>query len=165
MPAAAPTLPINVCVAAERAEGRLVDEAKALADRLGLCLVDLQDPPAGCDAVLVRTLYRLELRVLRGDKAVVGGRATACDLTAIDTSSGPGRSLGQPLLKAVGIKRRDGYRPRVLDATAGLGEDAWVLASAGCEVRALERNRITSALLEDGLRRAGRRRHRSDHGG
>jgi 16S rRNA (guanine1516-N2)-methyltransferase len=154
MPTATPLLPVDVCVAVEAAEGGLADETEALAGRLGLPLVDLHDPPAGFGAILVRTLYRLELRVLRGDKAVVGGRATASDLTAIDTTSGPGRSLGQPLLKAVGIKRRDAYRPRVLDATAGLGEDAWVLASAGCEVRAIERNRITNALLEDGLRRA-----------
>jgi 16S rRNA (guanine1516-N2)-methyltransferase len=147
-------VPVNLCVAVEGEGQSLADAAKALAGQLALPLIDIYSPPVGCDAVVVRTAYRVEVRVLRGDKALIGGHATACDLTAIDTTSGPGRSLGQPLLKAVGIKRRDAYRPRVLDATAGLGGDAWVLASAGCDVRAIERNRITNALLEDGLRRA-----------
>lgn len=97
---------------------------------------------------------RLELRVMRGDKALLGGHGITSDLTALDTTSGPGRSLSQPLLKAVGIKRRNPYRPTVLDATAGLGEDAWVLASMGCNVTACERNPITHALLADGLSRA-----------
>jgi 16S rRNA (guanine1516-N2)-methyltransferase len=112
-------------------------------------------PPSGYDLALVETGQRLELRVLGGDPALVGGHAIACELTGIDTTSGPGRSLGQPLIKAVGIKRRDPYRPRVLDATAGLGEDAWVLASVGCEILAYERNPVTHALLADGLMRAG----------
>jgi len=145
---------VTLCVSAEGAGEGLTEQASALAGQLRLPLIDVSNPPMDCDAVLVRTPDRIELRVLRGDKAVVGGRATACDLTVIDTTSGPGRSLRQPLLKAVGIKRREAYRPRVLDATAGLGEDTWVLASAGCGVRALERCEVTLALFEDGLRRA-----------
>jgi 16S rRNA (guanine1516-N2)-methyltransferase len=42
----------------------------------------------------------------------------------------------------------------VLDATAGLGEDAWLMAAAGCRVVALERDAVVHALLTDGLRRA-----------
>ena len=90
-----------------------------------------------------------------GEPTLVGGRPLVCDLGAIDTTSGPGRSLSQPLIKAVGIKRREPYRPRVLDVTAGLGEDAWVLASVGCTVRAYERHPVTHALLADGLMRIG----------
>jgi 16S rRNA (guanine1516-N2)-methyltransferase len=41
-----------------------------------------------------------------------------------------------------------------LDATAGLGRDAFVLASLGCQVHLLERSPIVAALLADGLRRA-----------
>ncbi|RKF22163.1 16S rRNA methyltransferase [Alginatibacterium sediminis] len=44
--------------------------------------------------------------------------------------------------------------PSVIDATAGLGRDAFVLASLGCKVTLLERSPIVAALLEDGLRRA-----------
>ncbi len=42
------------------------------------------------------------------------------------------------------------YLPDVVDATAGLGRDAFVLASVGCRVRMLERNPVVAALLDDG---------------
>ena len=58
----------------------------------------------------------------------------------------------QPLAKAIGIK--PGIRPTVFDATAGLGGDAFVLATLGCSVTMCERNVIMAALLEDGLDRA-----------
>lgn len=77
------------------------------------------------------------------------------DLTAIDTRSGPGRSLRQPLARAVGLRRGE-PRPSIVDATGGLGEDAWVLASLGCGVTVLERHPVVAALLSDGLARAGR---------
>lgn len=63
---------------------------------------------------------------------------------------GGGRS--QPLARAVGLKKN--RCPLVLDATAGLGRDAFVLASLGCTVSMLERSAILHALLEDGLTRA-----------
>ncbi len=52
------------------------------------------------------------------------------------------------MAKAVGIK--GDYLPDVVDATAGLGRDAFVLASVGCRVRMLERNPVVAALLDDG---------------
>lgn len=58
----------------------------------------------------------------------------------------------QPLARAVGIK--PGYRPTVLDATAGLGGDSFVLATLGCKVTMCERNLIMAELLDDGLQRA-----------
>jgi 16S rRNA (guanine1516-N2)-methyltransferase len=58
----------------------------------------------------------------------------------------------QGLGKAVGLKKRP--LPTVLDATAGLGNDAFLLASAGCRVQMLERSPVVHALLEDALRRA-----------
>ncbi|WP_407681434.1 class I SAM-dependent methyltransferase [Pseudomonas mangrovi] len=63
-----------------------------------------------------------------------------------------GGGSGQMIAKAIGIG--PGVRPRVLDATAGLGRDAFVLASLGCEVVLIERQPVIAALLEDGLRRA-----------
>ena len=62
-----------------------------------------------------------------------------------------GGGRGQDIAKAVGLKH--GFCPSVLDATAGLGRDAFVLASLGCQVTLLERNPIVAALLEDGLSR------------
>lgn len=58
----------------------------------------------------------------------------------------------QPLAKAVGIK--PGFRPDVIDATAGLGQDSFVLACLGCKVVMVERSPIIHALLADGIKRA-----------
>ena len=41
-----------------------------------------------------------------------------------------------------------------MDATAGLGRDAFVLASLGCAVRLVERSPVAAALLADALTRA-----------
>lgn len=59
---------------------------------------------------------------------------------------------GQNIAKAVGVKGE--VRPSVLDATAGLGKDAYLLASLGCRVSMLERSPLVHALLADGLTRA-----------
>ena len=63
-----------------------------------------------------------------------------------------GGGAGQMIAKAVGVQA--GIRPHVLDATAGLGRDAFVLATLGCQVDMVERQPLVAALLEDGLRRA-----------
>lgn len=63
-----------------------------------------------------------------------------------------GGGSGQMIAKAVGIQ--PGIRPSVLDATAGLGRDAFVLATLGCEMLLCERQPLIAALLEDGLARA-----------
>lgn len=63
-----------------------------------------------------------------------------------------GGGQNQALARAIGMK--SGIKPWVLDATAGLGKDAFVLASLGCRVDLLERSPIVHALLENGLQRA-----------
>nr|WP_206482899.1 class I SAM-dependent methyltransferase [Thalassotalea sp. G2M2-11] len=63
-----------------------------------------------------------------------------------------GGGRGQDIAKAIGLKH--GFTPHVLDATAGLGRDAFVLASLGCQVSLMERMPIVAALLENGLARA-----------
>ncbi|MDO6747132.1 class I SAM-dependent methyltransferase [Gilvimarinus sp. 1_MG-2023] len=63
-----------------------------------------------------------------------------------------GGGKGQMIAKACGISAH--VMPRVLDATAGLGRDAFVLATLGCDVQLLERNPVVHALLQDGLSRA-----------
>lgn len=62
-----------------------------------------------------------------------------------------GGGSGQMIAKAVGVAQ--GVRPRVLDATAGLGKDGFVLATLGCEMSLIERQPLIGALLEDGLAR------------
>ncbi|MCG7535176.1 class I SAM-dependent methyltransferase [Pseudoalteromonas sp. OOF1S-7] len=63
-----------------------------------------------------------------------------------------GGGKGQAIAKAVGLNK--GATPVVLDATAGLGRDAFVLAALGCEVILHERHPVVAALLFDGLERA-----------
>jgi 16S rRNA (guanine1516-N2)-methyltransferase len=76
----------------------------------------------------------------------------------VDLVHGPGgvrgrQGAGQELLaRAVGA--RQGRRPSIVDATAGLGRDATMLARFGCTVTAIERSPIVAALLRDGLSRA-----------
>jgi 16S rRNA (guanine1516-N2)-methyltransferase len=64
----------------------------------------------------------------------------------------------EPLLRAVGL--REGRHVEVVDATAGMGRDAFVLAAAGAKVTLIERSRQVFDLLDEALataRRAGGR--------
>ncbi|PCK08919.1 MAG: hypothetical protein COA42_06645 [Alteromonadaceae bacterium] len=63
-----------------------------------------------------------------------------------------GGGKSQSIAKAIGIQRH--FRPLVLDCTAGLGADAFVLASLGCQITMLERSPLAACLLRDGLARA-----------
>ena len=58
------------------------------------------------------------------------------------------------LVKAAKVKKRDGMQPSAVDATAGLGDDAFLLAAAGFRVTLFEHNPIIAALLADALLRA-----------
>ena len=60
--------------------------------------------------------------------------------------------FGQPLARAVGA--RPDNLPTVLDATAGLGKDAFVIASLGCTVVMIEQSTVVWAMLQDALSRA-----------
>ncbi len=64
-----------------------------------------------------------------------------------------GGGRGQPLARAVGIKQGKGL-PTIVDATAGLAGDAFVLASLGCSVQMIEQSPIVAALVEDAISRA-----------
>lgn len=57
----------------------------------------------------------------------------------------------EALLKAAGVKQ--GQTCHVLDATAGLGLDAFLFACAGAQVTLVERSPILHAMLADGLAR------------
>lgn len=65
-----------------------------------------------------------------------------------------GGGKSQLIAKAVGVQGK--RRPTIIDATAGLGQDAFVLATLGCQVTLIERNPVVHALLDDGLQRAAR---------
>jgi 16S rRNA (guanine1516-N2)-methyltransferase len=127
----------------------LQHQAAALARELELPLLADSDNSQFA-YLLVLTPERLELRA---QGAAAPGPVYA------DFIQGPlayrrrfGGGRQQPLAKAVGLKK--GLNPRVLDATAGLGRDAFVLACLGCTVQLVERSPIIAALLRQGLERA-----------
>ena len=61
---------------------------------------------------------------------------------------------GEHLVRAVKLKGID--LPVVADATAGLGEDSFLLAAAGCRVLLYEKDPAIAALLKDAWERARR---------
>ncbi len=96
--------------------------------------------------------------VLAGDERLYG-KPLAADFVAGKAAHrrrfGGGR--GQLIAKACGLGTGKGQAtipPSIVDATAGLGRDAFVLASLGAEVLMLERVPAIYALLEDALVRA-----------
>ena len=65
-----------------------------------------------------------------------------------------GKGRGQNLAKAVGMKSNKNRT--IVDATAGLGYDAFILASLGANVTLIERSKIMHDLLQDGISEAER---------
>lgn len=125
----------------------LQQAASALAARLQLPLHDEQDPT------------ELLLQLAEEGLSLQSTAPGAPGAVRVDFVEGAlahrrqyGGGAGQMVARAVGI--RGAVRPRVLDATAGLGRDAFVLAALGCEVTLIERQPVIAALLADGLQRA-----------
>ena len=63
-----------------------------------------------------------------------------------------GGGRGQDIAKAMGL--RAGKTPTIIDGTAGLGRDSFLLASLGAQVTLIERSEKMHALLEKGMARA-----------
>jgi 16S rRNA (guanine1516-N2)-methyltransferase len=121
--------------------------ARQLAETLGLPLAISPDTSAGL--LLVVRPDRLELRPGPGDASgPVWVDFTAPELIRRRRTGG---ARSDDLARAVGLGPP---RPFVLDATAGLGRDSWLLAGLGCRILAVERSPVVWALLDDGLRRA-----------
>lgn len=110
----------------------------------------LADFQAEVPFALVLTERQLELRKL--DEPKLGPVYVDFVEGAVAHRRKFGGGRGQSIAKAVGLK--SGANPTVVDATAGLGRDAFVLASLGCSVTMLERHPVVAALLADGLLRA-----------
>lgn len=124
------------------------DEAQILAASLALPYADQN--PQTYSHLLALCAERIELRSLGKN---------APGPIYVDFTAGAARhrrlyggGRGQPLARALGLKA--GATPDVIDTTAGLGRDAFVLATLGCRVRMLERSALIACLLHDGLQRA-----------
>lgn len=130
------------CTTAERAA-----DAAALAARLSLPMVERIDDRF--DFLLTYTAEYLELR--KTGRSAPG----PIHVDFIQGRLGYRRlHCGRRQLLARAIGLRPTVNPSVIDATAGLGADSFVLASLGCQVLMLERSAVIHALLLDGLERA-----------
>ena len=69
-----------------------------------------------------------------------------------------GGGRGQSIAKAIGLKQGS-PPPSVLDATAGLAKDAYVLACLGCSMTLVERSPIIVELIKDAIHRAEEDEH------
>ena len=82
-------------------------------------------------------------------------RGMRIDFSSIDVRAATGNlSKKQPLARAVGRETH-----QILDATAGFGHDAFLLACMGYEVLACERSLVVYTLLKDALDRAEKKPH------
>jgi len=128
-----------ICEAEER-----ISELDEIATRWQLTHCDTSE------FALVLTNERLELRKV--DEPKLGAIYVDWVSGAVAHRRKFGGGKGQSIAKAAGLNK--GATPTVLDGTAGLGRDAFVLASLGCKVQMVERHPVVAALLDDGLKRA-----------
>lgn len=116
----------------------------------------LASPKISADYLLHITTDKLELRKTEQNNKKPAKTPLSI---SIDFAKGKtqhrrlhGGGKGQDIAKAIGFHKITD--PTVLDLTAGMGADAFVLASLGASVTMVERNPIVHALLNDALNRA-----------
>ena len=148
----------NIAVCCQIAEH--LPKAERLAYRLGIPLLsELKSKDSGTISVSGQENQDYRLLVDDAGIALYPSDLRLHGPIRVDFNTGAnshrrkfGGGNGQAIAKAVGVSGR--FSPKVLDLTAGLGGDAFVLASLGCDVRLFERNPVISCLLEDGIKRA-----------
>mgnify|MGYP000859270657 CR=1 FL=1 len=125
---------------------------KTLADLTALCASVGIVHDEQSSLALVQTDSHLELQ--KRDEPKLGAVFVDFISGAMAHRRKFGGGRGEAVAKAVGVKGNE--LPTVIDATAGLGRDAFVLASIGCRVHLVERHPVVRLLLRDGLNRAYR---------
>ena len=141
--------------------------AAALAEQLGIPLAPLATDFSDCmdfDVLLLVSDQGLALqqtrRLATGDPGAAlkshrrKGRAPLPGPVTVDFGSDEMRHRrrsghNELLGKAVGVSNK--RQLQVLDATAGLGRDSFVLADMGCAVSLCEREAVVAAMLARGL--------------
>lgn len=122
--------------------------AQALSNRLGLPLTDVDIKFSEYQYVLLVSARGLTLQQT-GKKA---SGPVCIDFTSGAVAHRRSQGGGELIIKALGGSKQN--PPRVIDVTAGLGRDSFVMANWGCVVTMLERSAIIAELLADGLARA-----------
>lgn len=129
------------------------DEQLSAADRRQ----QIEEIVAMTQARVTQTAPAPEVLHLRLDQdglsLVQGTLALRGDLTTMLPRMKQANLAKELLVRAARLKNVD-HVPLAVDATAGLGEDALLLATAGYRVRLYEYDPVIAALLADSLRRA-----------
>lgn len=134
----APTLLIT-------AEGEVGhDRLKLIRERLGIAGGDNGDNSV---AEILVGKEQIRLRAKNLDQRAVVGISFYEGAANHRRLYGGGKS--QQLSKAVGIDQKKGLK--VLDATAGLAADSFVLASLGADVQMLERSPVLALMIEEAI--------------
>lgn len=129
---------------------KYTQEAKSLSERLG------------CKIVYSRSEIPQDSTVLSFDEDGVSlhkqGLNIKGDFSLLYRRFPEHNLRNEMLIKASGIYRAkgnpgSGQVPFAIDATAGLGEDAFLLAAAGYQVLLFERDPVIAVLLRDSLQR------------
>ncbi|MEL0151832.1 MAG: class I SAM-dependent methyltransferase [Halieaceae bacterium] len=115
--------------------------AEKIAEQLGLPLARSYSESRASVALVVDT-HEVWLQPLEKPRP---GRVTV-DFSSPDMRHRRKSGHNEPLGRAVGVKAD--RKPRVFDATAGLGRDAFVLADLGCEVELSEVSPVLYFLLK-----------------
>lgn len=147
--AAADAAPV-IAIARSRLQAR--PELAMLAAHFGIALREDDEMPALKLEVALDEQGASRL-VIAGDEREYG-KPLCVDFVAgrADHRRRFGGGRNQLIARACGLNR--GALPSIVDATAGLGRDAFVLASLGAPVLMIERVAATAAILVDGLTRA-----------
>lgn len=142
LPLVVTSAPADACFDAD------TDLAKAISDKWGFSYTENNLPPADGFYLQVHNNV-LGLSDASEKKVLPVEVDFASPASLYRKQHGGGRK--EPIVKAVGLKGNEQWH--VVDATPGLGRDAFVLVSVGCHVTMIERSPIVAALLEDGIRR------------
>jgi 16S rRNA (guanine1516-N2)-methyltransferase len=125
-----------------------VDQARELALALSLPLLPSSQARDLESGRLLLILGDQGLQLQQSGKKVAGPARVDFDTGALHRRMKSGDGL---LAKATGIK--PGRDLTILDATAGFGVDAFMMASMGAKLVLCERNPLVAKMLEDGIHR------------
>jgi 16S rRNA (guanine1516-N2)-methyltransferase len=143
------TMDMNNKIAILAVDEQLLKKAQGLSLRLNLPLIPPNGDTRDFKFLLTLTPLQLELH----ENSLKRTKPIFVDFLSpqIDYRIKHGGGKNQLIAKALGIKNQK--NTTIIDATAGLGIDAFVMASLGCNVTMVERSPIIAALLLDGLER------------